>query len=73
MLLYGGPVVRGIMAALGFFFIALPCLAIVSFVCFAACRAQRQKPFKALAYVCLCFGVVCTLTPIGVVGWALSL
>lgn len=57
------------MAALGFFFIILPCLAIGGFTCFAACRAQRQKAFKALAYVCLSVGLVCGLTPVGVVIW----
>ncbi|MFE5483387.1 hypothetical protein [Streptomyces sp. NPDC056527] len=61
------------MAALGFFFIILPCLAIVSFTCFAACRARRQKVFKALAYVCLSVGVICGLTPVGVLIWASTL
>ncbi|CAL9408386.1 hypothetical protein SUDANB38_01612 [Streptomyces sp. enrichment culture] len=61
------------MAALGFFFIILPCLAVVSFTCFAACRAQRHKAFKASAYACLCLGLVCGLTPIGIVVWASSL
>ncbi|OKJ38466.1 hypothetical protein AMK24_12705 [Streptomyces sp. CB02366] len=55
------------MAALGFFFILLPCLAIVSFTCFAACRAQRHGIFKALAYVFLSAGLVCGLTPVGMV------
>ncbi|MDQ8705902.1 hypothetical protein RCO28_25905 [Streptomyces sp. LHD-70] len=55
---------------MGFFFIILPCLAIVSFACFAACRAQRQKAFKALAYVFLSVGLVCGLTPVGVLIWA---
>jgi hypothetical protein len=72
-LLYGGRTIGGIMAALGFFFIILPCLAVVSFTCFAACRAQRHKAFKALAYACLCLGLVCGLTPIGIVVWASSL
>lgn len=57
------------MAALGFFFIILPCMAIVSFTCFAACRAQQQKAFKALAYACLSVGLACGLTPVGVVIW----
>ncbi|WP_258047188.1 hypothetical protein [Streptomyces sp. SM13] len=54
------------MAALGFFFIILPCLAIASFTCFAACRAQRHSAFKALAYGFLSVGLVCGLTPIAV-------
>ncbi|POX47931.1 hypothetical protein C3488_21940 [Streptomyces sp. Ru72] len=61
------------MAALGFFFVVLPCLAIVSFTCFAATRAQEHKMFKALAYACLCIGLICALTPGGVVLWALPL
>ncbi|MEU6374280.1 hypothetical protein [Streptomyces sp. NPDC046909] len=61
------------MAALGFFFITLPCLAIIGFTCFAACRAQSHKVFKVLAYVCLALGLVCGLTPIGIVIWASSL
>nr|WSW69237.1 hypothetical protein OG461_25275 [Streptomyces sp. NBC_00995] len=55
------------MAALGFFFILLPCLAVVSFTCFAACRAQRRKVFKALAYACLSVGLACGLAPVVVV------
>jgi hypothetical protein len=61
------------MEALGLVFVVLPCLAIISFTCFAACRAQRHKAFKVLAYACLCFGLVCGLTPIGFVIWASSL
>ncbi|MFJ2023603.1 hypothetical protein ACIODW_07275 [Streptomyces sp. NPDC087897] len=60
-------------AALGFFFVVLPCLAIVSFTCFAACRSQRHRIFKALAYVFLSAGLVCGLTPVGVVIWATTL
>jgi hypothetical protein len=44
---------------------------IVSFTCFAACRAQRHKVFKVLAYAFLCIGLICALTPVGVVLWAL--
>ncbi|MFH9608499.1 hypothetical protein [Streptomyces sp. NPDC017448] len=55
------------MAALGFFFIVLPCLAIASFTCFAACRAQRHRAFKALAYVFLSAGLTCGLTPVAMV------
>ncbi|MEU9353276.1 hypothetical protein AB0D65_20290 [Streptomyces griseoloalbus] len=61
------------MAALGFFFITLPCLAIVSFTCFAAFRAQGRKIFKVLAYACLSFGLACALVPVGVVVWLSSL
>lgn len=61
------------MGALGFLFIVLPCLAIVSFTCFAACRAQRHRAFKALAYGFLSVGLVCGLAPIGVLLWAATL
>ncbi|MBL3671572.1 hypothetical protein JL475_38030 [Streptomyces sp. M2CJ-2] len=61
------------MAALGFVFITLPCLAIVNFTCFAAFRAQKHKAFKALAYACLSFGLASALVPAGVVVWASSL
>ncbi|MGW3632785.1 hypothetical protein ACWD7F_21895 [Streptomyces sp. NPDC005122] len=61
------------MAALGFFFVVLPCVAIVSFTCFAACRVQRHKAFKVLAVVFLCVGMVCALTPVGTVVWVLTL
>ncbi|MFG2613433.1 hypothetical protein [Streptomyces anulatus] len=54
------------MAALGFFSVVLPFLSIVSFTCFAACRAQQHRAFKVLAYVCLPVGLVCGLTPIAV-------
>ncbi|MFG2402090.1 hypothetical protein [Streptomyces lydicus] len=54
------------MAALGFVFVMLPCLALVSFTCFAACRAQRRTAFKPLAYVCLTVGLAAALTPVGV-------
>ncbi|MFH9223012.1 hypothetical protein ACH4NT_26885 [Streptomyces lydicus] len=54
------------MAALGFVFVMLPCLALVSFTCFAACRAQRRRVFKPLAYVCLTVGLAAALTPVGV-------
>ncbi|MFC8130213.1 hypothetical protein [Streptomyces sp. NPDC057302] len=57
------------MAALGFFFITLPCLAIVSFTCFAASRAQSHKAFKALAYAFLSFGLACALVPVSLVVW----
>ena len=59
----------GTMAALGFFFVTLPCLAIVCFVCFAACRARRHKAFKISAYVFLSAGLLCALTPVGVLMW----
>ncbi|MET9770548.1 hypothetical protein [Streptomyces sp. NPDC006415] len=61
------------MAALGFFFIILPCLAIMSFTCFAACRAQANRTLKSLAYVFLSAGLICGLTPIGMVIWAATL
>ncbi|MEV7382341.1 hypothetical protein [Streptomyces lydicus] len=56
------------MAALGFVFFMLPCLALalVSFTGFAACRAQRRRAFKPLAYVCLTVGLAAALTPVGV-------
>lgn len=57
------------MAALGFFFIILPCMAIVSFTCFAACRAQQHRVFKALAFACLTAGLVSGLTPVGLLVW----
>ncbi|MFI1186664.1 hypothetical protein [Streptomyces californicus] len=61
------------MAALGFFFINLPCLAIVSFTCFAACRAQQHRVFKGLAYVFLSVGIACGLTPVAMLIWAATL
>ncbi|MFH9295494.1 hypothetical protein [Streptomyces sp. NPDC017520] len=61
------------MAALGFFFIVLPCLAIACFTCFAACRAQQHRAYKFLAYVCLSAGLVCGLTPIAVLLYASTL
>ncbi len=61
------------MAALGFFFIILPCLAILSFTCFAACRAQRRRVFRILAYVCLTVGLISGLTPVGVLIWLSTL
>ncbi|MFF9485772.1 hypothetical protein [Streptomyces sp. NPDC014676] len=61
------------MAALGFVFITLPCLAIIGFTCFAACRAQKHEAFKVLAYACLAFGLACALVPVGVVVWISSL
>ena len=75
MLLYTGRAFSWglIVAALGFTFITLPCLAIICFTCFAACRAQRHKAFKALAYACLGLGLVCALTPVGFVVLASSL
>ncbi|MFJ9110923.1 hypothetical protein [Streptomyces sp. NPDC102283] len=60
-------------AALGFFFIVLPCLAVVSFTSFAACRAQQHRAFKVLAYVCLSVGLVCGLTPVAVLMYASTL
>ncbi|MFD8518492.1 hypothetical protein ACFV2D_00485 [Streptomyces capillispiralis] len=60
------------MAALGFFFVSLPCLAIVGFTCFAAFRAQKNKVFKVLAHLCLAFGLVCALVPVGLVIWLSS-
>ncbi|WP_239111969.1 hypothetical protein [Streptomyces anulatus] len=61
------------MAALGFFFIVLPCLAVISFICFAACRAQQHRAFRLLAYGCLAAGLLCGLTPIAVLLWASTL
>ncbi|MEV2264309.1 hypothetical protein OG473_19900 [Streptomyces anulatus] len=61
------------MAALGFFSVVLPCLSIVSFTCFAACRAQQHRAFKVLAYVCLPVGLACGLTPIAVLTHASTL
>ncbi|MFF2011490.1 hypothetical protein ACFVWY_20770 [Streptomyces sp. NPDC058195] len=72
-LLDSGHTFGGIMAALGFFFIILPCLAIASFTCFAACRAQQRRVFKGLAYVCLTVGLVGGLTPVGVLIWLSAL
>ncbi|MEU8528895.1 hypothetical protein AB0C77_25400 [Streptomyces sp. NPDC048629] len=57
----------GIMGAFGFVFISLPVIAIVCFTCFAACRAQRQQVFKVLSHVFLAAGLLCVLTPIGLV------
>ncbi|MYR16039.1 hypothetical protein GTY62_36665 [Streptomyces sp. SID724] len=64
---------RDAVAALGFLFIVLPCLAVVSFTCFAACRAQQHRAFELLAYGCLSVGLVCGLTPIAVLLWASTL
>ncbi|MGW6154851.1 hypothetical protein ACWFRM_17210 [Streptomyces sp. NPDC055144] len=61
------------MAALGFFFIALPCLVIAAFTGFAACRAQRRGAFKALAAVLLPAGLTCALIAIGIIIWFLTL
>ncbi|MGA5563119.1 hypothetical protein ACPCUV_18370 [Streptomyces platensis] len=61
------------MAAFGFVFVMLPCLAIAGFTCFAACRAQRHKAFKLLAGVCLTVGLTAALTPVGVLVWLLTL
>jgi hypothetical protein len=58
---------------LGFVFIALPCLAIISFTCFAAFRAQAHQASKVLAYAFLSLGLACFLVPLGVVVWAASL
>lgn len=58
------------MAALGFFFVIVPGLAIISFTGFAACRAQQHKIFKVLAYLLLSVGLVCVLTPVGLIAWA---
>ncbi|MGW2076589.1 hypothetical protein ACWCOW_06655 [Streptomyces sp. NPDC001939] len=55
------------MAAPGFSFIALPCLAIASFTGFTACRAQRRRVFKALAAVPLTASLTCALVPIGII------
>ncbi|MFI9774419.1 hypothetical protein ACIHCV_06825 [Streptomyces sp. NPDC051956] len=55
------------MAAPGFFFITLPCLAIAAFTGFAGCRAQRRSVFKALAAVLLTAGLTCALIPIGII------
>ncbi|MEU0522661.1 hypothetical protein [Streptomyces niveus] len=57
------------MYAFGFVFVTLPCLAILSFTAFAACRAQRPRAVKALAHVFLAFGLICGLTPVGVMAW----
>ncbi|MFD4034764.1 hypothetical protein ACFWVP_30740 [Streptomyces sp. NPDC058637] len=59
------------MAALGLVFITLPVLAIVSFTCFAAFRAQENKMLKILAQVCLAVGVGCLLVPVAAVAWGL--
>jgi len=60
-------------AAFGFVFVMLPCLAIAGFTCFAACRAQRPKVFKLLAGVCLTVGLAAALTPVGVMLWLFTL
>lgn len=57
------------MAAIGFFFVILPALAIIAFTGFAACRAQHSKVIRALAYPLLAFGVICGLPAVGVLGW----
>ncbi|MFK4066691.1 hypothetical protein [Streptomyces sp. NPDC029674] len=61
------------MAALGLVFILLPCLSIIAFTGFAACRAQRPRVFKLLAALCLSAGLVCALVPVGTVTWFLFL
>lgn len=61
------------MAALGFVFVVLPCLAIISFTCFAACRAQQHKVFKVFAYAFLSVGLAAALTPVGIVVWVATL
>ncbi|CAL9510366.1 hypothetical protein SUDANB70_03636 [Streptomyces sp. enrichment culture] len=61
------------MAGLAFVFVFLPCLAIISFTCCAACRAQQHKAFKVLASACLCLGLVSGLVPVGVLIWASTL
>ena len=61
------------MAGIGFVFIMLPCLAIISFTCFAACRAQRHKALKLLAHVCLAVGLTAARTPVAFVIWLSTL
>ncbi|MET7935376.1 hypothetical protein [Streptomyces sp. NPDC005322] len=61
------------MAALGLFFVILPGFAILSFTCFAACRAQRRKVFKVLAHGFLTVGLVAALTSAGVGVWLFTL
>jgi hypothetical protein len=60
-------------AALGFFFITLPCLATAAFTGFAACRAQRRRAFKVLAAALLTTGLTRALIPIGIIVWFLTL
>ncbi|MFE2987973.1 hypothetical protein [Streptomyces sp. NPDC059262] len=55
------------MAPLGFFFIALPCLAIAAFTGFAACRAQHHRAFKVLAAALLTAGLTCARVRIGII------
>ncbi|MFB6779304.1 hypothetical protein ACFCX0_18165 [Streptomyces sp. NPDC056352] len=57
------------MGALGFVFMSLPVLSIVSFTCFAACRAQQARALKILSVVFLAAGLLCLLTPVGLVGF----
>ncbi|BCK70673.1 hypothetical protein Srufu_046260 [Streptomyces libani subsp. rufus] len=61
------------MAAFGFIFVMLPCVAIAGFTCFAACRAQRHTAFKLLAGVCLTVALAATLTPVGALVWLFTL
>ncbi|GFE16366.1 hypothetical protein Sgleb_44130 [Streptomyces glebosus] len=61
------------MAAFGFIFVMLPCVAIAGFTCFAACRAQRHTAFKLLAGVCLAVALAAALTPVGVLAWLFTL
>ncbi|MFI7005108.1 hypothetical protein [Streptomyces sp. NPDC050145] len=61
------------MAALGFVFVILPCLAVLCFTGFAACRAQRALAFQVLAWLLLAAGLVCALVPVGFVVWFLFL
>ncbi|MFE4250901.1 hypothetical protein ACFRU3_15635 [Streptomyces sp. NPDC056910] len=69
-----GDVIKGeTLAALGFFFITLPCLAIAACTGFAACGAQRRRAYKALAAVVLTAGLACALIPIGIIVWFLTL
>ncbi|WP_405799427.1 hypothetical protein [Streptomyces sp. NBC_01506] len=55
------------MPAIGAFFVVLPVLAILSFTAFAACRAQRPKAVRALAYPFLALGLICGLPSAGAV------
>ncbi|WP_392671897.1 hypothetical protein [Streptomyces sp. LN785] len=48
-------------------------LGLIAVTGFAACRAQRQRVFKTLAYLCLSIGIVSVLTPVGVLVWASTL
>ncbi|MGW6138930.1 hypothetical protein [Streptomyces sp. NPDC055140] len=72
-LLFGDVIKGGAVAALGFYLIALSCLAIAAFTGFTACRAQCRGAFKALAAVLLPVGLTCALIPIGIIVWFLTL